>query len=75
MVIYKQNRGSISGLDAALGSVFTGSSRSLRVLLLMAATVLVNPGSTNPYPMAALAAWRQGHFLNFNRLARLTARF
>lgn len=52
---------------------------SLRVaiagLALMAGTVLVNLTPFNPYSVAALAAWRQGHFLNFNGLTRLAASF
>lgn len=43
----------------------------LCVIALMAATVLVNLAPPNPYSLAALAAWRQGHFLNFNGLTRL----
>ena len=43
----------------------------LAALALMAATVLVNLAPPNPYSMAALATWRQGHFLNFNGLTRL----
>ena len=35
--------------------------------------VLVNLTPYNPYSVAALAVWRQGHFLNFNGLTRLTA--
>ena len=50
---------------------------SLRIALaglaLMAGTVLVNLAPHNPYSAAALAAWRQGHFLNFNGLTRLVA--
>ena len=42
---------------------------------LMAGTVLVNLAPSNPYSVAALAAWRQGHFLNFNGLTRLAASF
>jgi len=42
-------------------------------LALMAGTVLVNLAPPNPYSAAALAAWRQGHFLNFNGLTRLAA--
>jgi VanZ family protein len=38
---------------------------------LMAGTVLVNLAPPNPYSTAALAAWQQGHFLNFNGLTRL----
>ncbi|MDR0577110.1 MAG: VanZ family protein [Candidatus Accumulibacter sp.] len=44
-------------------------------LALMGGTVLVNIAPFNPYSVAALAAWRQGHFLNFNGLTRLTASF
>ena len=46
---------------------------ALAGLALMAGTVLVNLTPPNPYSVAALAAWRQGHFLNFNGLTRLTA--
>ena len=45
----------------------------LAALSLMAATVLGNLAPPNPYSLAALAAWRQGHFLNFNGLTRLVA--
>lgn len=45
----------------------------LCVLALMAATVLVNLAPPNPYSLAALATWRQGHFLNFNGLTRLVS--
>ena len=37
------------------------------------AAVLVNLAPTNPYSAAALATWRQGHFLNFNGVTRLVA--
>lgn len=40
---------------------------------LLAGMLLVNSAPANPYSEAALAAWRQGHFLNFNGLTRLTA--
>ena len=54
-------------------------SASLRIALaglaLMAGTVLVNITPPNPYSDAAMAAWQQGHFLNFNGLTRLTAGF
>jgi len=46
---------------------------ALAVLALMAGTVLVNLAPPNPYSAAALAAWRQGHFLNFNGVTRLAA--
>ncbi|MDR1934064.1 MAG: VanZ family protein, partial [Candidatus Accumulibacter sp.] len=39
-------------------------------MALMAGTVLVNLAPFNPYSAAALAVWRQGHFLNFNGLTR-----
>jgi hypothetical protein len=44
-------------------------------LALMDGTVLVNLAPPNPYSIIALAAWRQGHLLNFNGLTRLTASF
>ncbi|AXS81314.1 VanZ family protein [Dechloromonas sp. HYN0024] len=44
----------------------------ITALALMAGTVLVNMAPPNPYSAAALAAWRQGHFLNFNGLTRIT---
>ncbi|MDR0439586.1 MAG: VanZ family protein [Candidatus Accumulibacter sp.] len=40
---------------------------------LLVGVVLVNLAPFNPYSVAALAVWRQGHFLNFNGLTRLTA--
>jgi len=43
----------------------------IAALALMAGTVLVNMAPPNPYSAAALAVWRQGHFLNFNGLTRL----
>jgi VanZ family protein len=45
----------------------------LAALALMAGTVLVNLAPPNPYSAVALAAWRQGHFLNFNGLTRLVS--
>lgn len=45
----------------------------LLALALMAGTVLVNLAPANPYSLAALATWQQGHFLNFNGLTRLVA--
>lgn len=44
-------------------------------MALMTGTVLVNLAPFNPYSVAALAVWRQGHFLNFNGLTRLAASF
>jgi hypothetical protein len=48
---------------------------ALAGLALMVGTVLVNLAPANPYSAAALATWRQGHFLNFNGLTRLVASF
>jgi VanZ family protein len=45
----------------------------LAALALITGTVLVNLAPHNPYSAAALAAWQQGHFLNFNGLTRLVA--
>lgn len=42
-------------------------------MALMCGTVLVNITPPNPYSIAALASWRQGHFLNFNGLTRLNS--
>lgn len=70
---------------AGLGLMTGGALLSLMLLLpaplrvglaglaLMAGTVLVNLPPPNPYSAAALATWRQGHFLNFNGLTRLVA--
>jgi VanZ family protein len=70
---------------AGLGLIFGGAVLMLALFLpaagrvalaglaLMAGTVLVNLAPTNPYSVAALATWRQGHFLNFNGLTRLIA--
>ena len=61
----------------ALLSIMLLLPPSLRIALaglaLMAGTVLVNITPPNPYSAAALATWRQGHFLNFNGLTRLAA--
>ena len=53
-------------LPAALRIAFAG-------VALMAGTALVNLTPPNPYSEAALATWRQGHFLNFNGLTRWIA--
>ena len=47
----------------------------LAIVALLAGMLLVNAAPANPYSEAALAAWRQGHFLNFNGLTRLVASF
>jgi VanZ family protein len=41
--------------------------------VLLVGVVLVNLAPFNPYSVVALAVRRQGHFLNFNGLTRLTA--
>lgn len=46
---------------------------ALAGVALMAGTALVNLTPPNPYSEAALAAWRQGHFFNFNGLTRWAA--
>jgi VanZ family protein len=48
---------------------------AVAAMALMAGTVLVNLAPFNPYSVAALTIWRQGHFLNFNGLTRLVASF
>ena len=71
--------GSLAGL--ALGaplwlaaSQLPGRIRqALAALSLMLATALVNLAPENPYYLAILQVWQQGHFLNFNGLTRLTS--
>lgn len=70
---------------AALGIMIGGALLSLLLLLparwrqalatlaLMTGAALVNLAPPNPYSQAAMAAWQQGHFLNFNGLTRLIA--
>ena len=63
-----------AGLFLAIGLALPFALRlPLTLLALLAATTLVNLAPPNPYSMAALAAWQQGHFLNFNGLTRLVA--
>ena len=63
------------GVVVALAAV--GLPRGQRLifaaLLIMAATVLVNLAPPNPYLVASLKVWQQGHFLNFNGLTRLVS--
>lgn len=40
-------------------------------LALMAGTAIVNFAPENPYFLAALSTWQQGHFLNFNGFTRV----
>lgn len=66
----------IGGMVLALALLLPGPLRiALAGVSLMAGTVLVNLAPFNPYSAAALAAWRQGHFLNFNGLTRFAASF
>ncbi len=46
---------------------------TVAALALMAGTALVNITPPNPYSLAALAVWKQGHFLNFNGLTRVVS--
>ncbi len=64
----------IGGAALVLGLLVPAAWRvALAGLALMAGTVLVNLAPANPYSTVALAAWRHGHFLNFNGLTRLVA--
>ena len=67
--------GLAAGVVLVLAAV--GLPRGLRLilaaLLIMAATVLVNLAPPNPYLVASLKVWQQGHFLNFNGLTRLVS--
>jgi VanZ family protein len=64
-------------LGALAAAVLAGLPRHLRLaaagLALMTATALVNLAPENPYLAHSLAAWPQGHFLNFNGLTRLVS--
>ena len=65
----------IAGLVAVLFAVSMPRTARLAIaaVLLMAATVLVNLAPPNPYLVATLKLWQQGHFLNFNGLTRLVS--
>lgn len=67
--------GLAAGLVVALAAVALPrpARLSLAAVLLMAATVLVNLAPANPYLVASLQVWQQGHFLNFNGLTRLVS--
>jgi VanZ family protein len=67
--------GLLAGLAAVLLAVQMPRTARLAVaaVLLMAATVLVNLAPANPYLVATLRLWQQGHFLNFNGLTRLVS--
>lgn len=67
--------GLLAGLAVVLFAVQMPRTARLAVaaVLLMAATVLVNLAPPNPYLVATLKLWQQGHFLNFNGLTRLVS--
>ncbi|GHU08352.1 teicoplanin resistance protein VanZ [Betaproteobacteria bacterium] len=66
----------VGGGALLLALLLPGPMRiAVAAMALMAGTVLVNLVPFNPYSVAALAIWRQGHFLNFNGLTRLIASF
>ncbi|HUQ26336.1 MAG TPA: VanZ family protein [Burkholderiales bacterium] len=67
--------GLVLGLVAVLFAVRMPPTARLAMaaVLLMAATVLVNLAPPNPYLVATLKLWQQGHFLNFNGLTRLVS--
>jgi VanZ family protein len=63
------------GLVAAFAAVAAprAARLALAAVLLMAATVVINLASPNPYLADTLKVWQQGHFLNFNGLTRLVS--
>ena len=64
----------VAGLVLAVSLPLPATPRLMLIAMaLMSGTVLVNLAPPNPYSMAALATWRQGHFLNFNGLTRWVA--
>ena len=64
----------LAGTGLAVGIALPATARlMLAALALMAGAILVNLAPPTPYSAAALAVWRQGHFLNFNGLTRLVA--
>ncbi|PKO90320.1 MAG: teicoplanin resistance protein VanZ [Betaproteobacteria bacterium HGW-Betaproteobacteria-10] len=64
----------VAGLVLAISLALPATPRLMLIILaLISGTVLVNLAPPNPYSMAALATWRQGHFLNFNGLTRWVA--
>jgi VanZ family protein len=64
----------VAALVLAISLALPATARLMLIpLALMSGTVLVNLAPPNPYSMAALATWQQGHFLNFNGLTRWVA--
>ena len=68
-------KGLAAGLVLALAAMALPrlARLALAAVLLMAATVLVNLAPPNPYLVASLKLWDQGHFLNFNGLTRVVS--
>jgi len=70
--------GALSGLALGLICWFSVALAAPRrrqlvaFLALLLAVVLVNLAPPNPDMAASISSWRQGHFLNFNGLTRLT---
>ena len=67
--------GLAAGVALALAALWLPRTARLAMaaVLLMVATVLVNLAPPNPYFVATLKVWEQGHFLNFNGLTRLVS--
>ncbi len=67
--------GLLIGVAALLPALWLPASGRVAVaaLTLLATTALVNLAPENPYSAQILARWYQGHFFNFNGLARLIA--
>ena len=69
--------GATFGLAAGVLVVFVAVMlpRPFKVMLcglgLMSGTAIVNFAPENPYFLAAVSTWQQGHFLNFNGFTRL----
>ena len=64
----------VGGVLLTLSLLLPATMRvALAGVALMAGTALVNLTPANPYSEVALAAWKQGHFLNFNGLTRWMA--
>lgn len=62
---------SIGAISLGIGLLFPSLGRLvLAALALLIGSILVNLAPIDPYSPAALALWRQGHFLNFNGLTR-----
>lgn len=67
--------GLLAGIALMLGAVVLprAARLALAAVFLMGATVLVNLAPPNPYTVATLKVWAQGHFLNFNGLTQFVS--